>query len=201
MSIKRPLRSRRRPELFLMIGGAGLLVAFFAADLWGQIERAEGIAQFTHKQETVAATPDAADATNQPAEQDAALALLRIPKVRLVVPVYAGTDESVLRRGAGLIEGTARPGARGNIGIAAHRDRDFRPLQHVTVGDVIELETPSRIHAYQVTELSVVEPADVHVLDDDGEAVLTLVTCFPFYFVGNAPNRFIVRAVAVDGFL
>ena len=197
-----------------MAGGVGLLVAFFAADRWEQVERTEGIAQFAAVRASanaafagptrvLAATPVehvTAPVVSTPAP-NIALALLRIPKVKIEVPVYDGTDESVLRRGAGLIEGTARPGTLGNVGIAAHRDRDFRPLQHLRVGDLIELETAARVHAYRVTDLSVVEPTDIHVLDDAGEAVLTLVTCFPFYFVGNAPQRFIVRAVAVDGLM
>lgn len=109
-----------------------------------------------------------------------------------------GTDEGVLLRGAGLLEGTALPGSNGNVAIAAHRDTHFRALKDLSLGDHIELALPDRTQVYVVTDLWVVEPTDVHVLDDTGNSALTLVTCYPFYFVGNAPQRFIVRAVAAD---
>jgi len=114
------------------------------------------------------------------------------------VPVNYGTNEGVLLRGAGLVEGSALPGSNGNVAIAAHRDSYFRVLKDLALGDRIELETPDRTQTYVVTGLTVVEPTDVHVLADAGEPVLTLVTCYPFYYVGHAPKRFIVRAVAAD---
>jgi sortase A len=112
------------------------------------------------------------------------------------VPVNYGTSKHVLLRGAGLVEGTAWPGSNGNVAIAAHRDTYFRALKDLVLGDRIELEMLDRTQTYVVTGLSVVEPADVHVLAETREPVLTLVTCYPFYFVGNAPQRFIVRAEA-----
>jgi sortase A len=124
------------------------------------------------------------------------LAILRIPGIALEVPVNYGTDEWVLLRGAGLVEGTALPGSNGNVAIAAHRDTHFRGLKDLSLGDRIELAMLDSTQTYVVTDLSVVEPTDVHVLADTGEPVLTLVTCYPFYFVGHAPQRFIVRAVA-----
>jgi sortase A len=104
----------------------------------------------------------------------------------------------VLLSGAGLVEGTGLPGSNGNVAIAAHRDTFFRGLKDLALGDHIQLVMLDRTQTYIVTDLSVVEPTDVHVLDDTGEPVLTLVTCYPFYFVGNAPKRFIVRAVAAE---
>jgi sortase A len=104
----------------------------------------------------------------------------------------------VLLRGAGLVEGTGLPGSNGNVAIAAHRDTYFRALKDLALGDRIELAMLDRTQTYVVTGLSVVEPTDVHVLADTGEPVLTLVTCYPFYFVGHAPQRFIVRAVAAE---
>ncbi|MBK8287096.1 MAG: class D sortase [Ahniella sp.] len=101
-------------------------------------------------------------------------------------------------QGAGLVEGTARPGGGGNIAIAAHRDSFFRGLRDVAYGDLIELESFQRKATYRVSALAVVEPDDVQVLAETGEAALTLVTCYPFHFVGHAPQRFIVRAVATD---
>jgi sortase A len=129
---------------------------------------------------------------------DEVLAILRIPGIALEVPVTYGTDELVLLSGAGLVEGTGLPGSNGNVAIAAHRDTFFRGLKDLALGDHIQLVMLDRTQTYIVTDLSVVEPTDVHVLDDTGEPVLTLVTCYPFYFVGNAPKRFIVRAVAAE---
>jgi sortase A len=124
----------------------------------------------------------------------APLAVLSIPRLRLDVPVFEGTDEFTLNRGAGRIVGTARPGERGNIGIAAHRDGFFRGLKDVRPGDRIELAQLGRKFAYTVDNISVVDPGDLTVLQARPQPSLTLVTCFPFYFIGDAPQRYIVQA-------
>lgn len=122
-------------------------------------------------------------------------AVLRVPSLRLEVPVYAGTSTGVLNRGAGLIEGTALPGSDdGNIGIAAHRDSFFRSLQDVRPGAQLYIDTVQSTRRYRVTSISVVAPQDVAVLADTVGPSVTLVTCYPFHFVGAAPQRFIVRA-------
>jgi sortase A len=123
------------------------------------------------------------------------LAVLRIARIRLEVPVLPGTDDVTLDRGVGHIEGTAAPDAEGNIGIAGHRDGFFRGLKDIRPGDLIELVTVRDTFVYRVEQTWVVDPTDVSVLDPTPGQVLTLVTCFPFYFVGSAPQRFIVRAV------
>ncbi len=125
-------------------------------------------------------------------------ALLRIRRVGLEVPVYADASERNLNRGAGLIAGTSAPHGGGNTGIAAHRDGYFRVLADVVVGDALDLETHVGQRRYRVTELSVVEPTDMSPLDATDVSAVTLVTCYPFYFAGPAPHRYIVRAVAVD---
>ena len=124
-------------------------------------------------------------------------AVLRIPKIRLEVPVLPGTDELTLDRAVGLIAGTAQPGADGNLAIAGHRDGFFRGLKDIAPGDLIELDTMQGKDTYRVQRTWVVNPDDVSVLDPTPTRVLTLVTCYPFYFVGEAPYRFIVRAVQV----
>jgi sortase A len=129
----------------------------------------------------------------------APLAVLRIPKIRLEVAVLPGTDDATLDRGLGHIEDTALPGAAGNAGIAGHRDGFFRGLKDILPGDTIELDTLDRKETYRVERTWIVDPSDVSVLDPTPAATLTLVTCYPFYFVGSAPQRFIVRAVRVDG--
>ena len=127
----------------------------------------------------------------------APLAVLRIPRIRLEVAVLPGTDDRTLDRGAGHIEDTPVPGTAGNSGIAGHRDGFFRGLQDIAAGDDIELETLQGTHRYRIERTWVVAPEDVSVLDPTPTPALTLVTCYPFYFVGSAPQRFIVRAVRV----
>jgi sortase A len=122
------------------------------------------------------------------------MAVLRFEKSNLRVPVFAGTDEVTLNRGAGWIEGTARPGVAGNIGIAAHRDSFFRGLKDAATGDKIELATVARAATYIVDQIEIVVPTDVRVLHPRSAPSLTLVTCYPFYIVGKAPQRFIVHA-------
>jgi sortase A len=125
---------------------------------------------------------------------DTPLAVLRISKVALEAPVLEGTDDFILNRGLGHISGTALPGQEGNVGIAGHRDSFFRVLKDIAVGDKIELEANIGTHEYTVTQILVVEPSDVAVLQPRAIPALTLVTCYPFYFVGSAPKRYIVQA-------
>jgi sortase A len=132
------------------------------------------------------------------------VAALSIEKLRLRVPVFEGTDDVVLNRGAGWITGTARPeepgnpGEPGNIGIAGHRDGFFRGLKDIEVGDRIDLTASGRTLSFTVDEIRIVAPTDVHVLQPRSRPSLTLVTCYPFYFVGSAPQRYIVHASVVE---
>ena len=123
-----------------------------------------------------------------------ALAVLRIPRLHLEAPVLEGTDKLTLNRGVGRIAGTSRPGQGGNVGIAGHRDGFFRPLKDVSAGDLIELVTASGTDTYAVDRVRITSPADVSVLGPKAQPSLTLVTCYPFYFVGPAPKRYIVEA-------
>ena len=124
----------------------------------------------------------------------APLAVLSIPKIHLEVPVFEGTDDVTLDRGVGRITGTARPGQAGNFGIAGHRDGFFRGLKDVTTGDEIKLALPEGEATYVIDQITVVTPQDVSVLQPRPISSITLVTCFPFYFVGSAPERYIVSA-------
>jgi sortase A len=123
------------------------------------------------------------------------LAVLSIPRLRLSVAVLPGTDDRTLDRGVGHIAETALPNTRGNAGIAGHRDSFFRGLGDLVPGDTIELATFDRAEIYRVERTWIVNPEDVSVLDPTPSPAITLVTCYPFYFVGSAPQRFIVRAV------
>jgi sortase A len=123
----------------------------------------------------------------------APLALLRIGKLHVEVPVFDGTDDLTLNRGVGRIIGTAKPGERGNIGIAGHRDGFFRGLKDIRSGDEVDLVMPMKTWRYVVDHVQIVSPEDVSVLANRGVPVLTLVTCYPFYFIGDAPQRCIFR--------
>jgi len=125
------------------------------------------------------------------------LGVLHIPRLKVVAPVLPGTDDWTLNRGVGHIDDTALPGSTGNIGIAAHRDSYFRALKDIVNGDVITIETVRGADTYRVERIWIVDPEDVSVIDPTEVPSVTLVTCYPFYFIGPAPRRFIVRAVRV----
>ncbi len=122
------------------------------------------------------------------------LGVLDIPSLRLQVPVLEGTDDLTLDRGVGHIPGTAPLGEGGNIGIAGHRDGFFRGLKDVHVGETIDIYTQHGRSRYVVDEIQIVSPDEVSVLAPRAKPSLTLVTCYPFYFVGSAPSRYIVHA-------
>jgi sortase A len=126
------------------------------------------------------------------------LARLDIPAVQLSTAVLEGSDDATLGRGAGHIEDTPFPGEPGNIGIAGHRDTVFRPIRRIKGGETIDLTTPDRVFHYRIDKTSIVGPDDVYVLDPTPRPTLTLVTCFPFEFIGHAPKRFIVQAELVS---
>jgi sortase A len=119
--------------------------------------------------------------------------VLEIPALKLTIPIFAGTSELVLNRGVGWIEGTAMPGEDGNVGLAGHRDGYFRGLKDLKLGDTIEVQSVDRTMRYRVSSLEIVEPTDVSVLDPTDVPSITLVTCYPFYYIGSAPQRYIVR--------
>ena len=123
-----------------------------------------------------------------------AIGILRIPKIHVEVPVLEGTDDLSLNRGVGRIAGTASPGEEGNVGIAGHRDGFFRGLKDVAPGDRIEMVTLRRTDTYVVDHVVIVDTDDASVLQSRPHPSLTLVTCYPFYFVGSAPKRYIVQA-------
>jgi len=123
----------------------------------------------------------------------ALVGVLRVSRLDLRAPLYPDTSEVHLNRGVGLIAAMSRPGEGGNLGIAGHRDGFFRTLKDVRVGDSIEVLTHDRIYRYRITQLDVVEKFDTTPLQPTRGATITLVTCYPFYMVGEAPQRFVVR--------
>jgi sortase A len=145
-----------------------------------------GSATFTSPKAVPAAAPDGL------------IGRVEIPRLLLSMAVVEGIDTTTLRRAVGHIPGTALPGEVGNVGLAGHRDTFFRPLKDLRVKDEIQFSTLKGNFKYQVVSFRVVEPDNVGVLAPSGENVLTLVTCYPFYYVGPAPKRWIVRARQVS---
>lgn len=124
---------------------------------------------------------------------------IEISTIGVAAMILEGTDDVTLRRAVGHIPGSSLPGQKGNVAIAGHRDTFFRGLRNVHRGDAITLTTLKGSYRYRVDSTEVVDPQDSEVLDESDDATLTLITCYPFYFVGSAPRRFIVRASKVPG--
>ena len=215
-------RSRQQPERWLdsllfvlqrlcFVSGLALMGFFAVAQIDARFGATRGLAEFSALRASASelgaapiAQPDLslwADGRIEAYRQSLGVlttdptGVLRIPRLRLEVPIFEGTDELVLNRGVGRIEGTATPGSPGNLGIAGHRDGFFRVLKDIEPGDVISVEHLGGETEYRVTETFIVDPDETWVLQDGGDAMLTLVTCYPFYFVGHAPQRFIVRGI------
>jgi len=191
----------RKTGVSLVTGGAMLCVAGVGTAAYGRVMARIEVARF-HAQGGAAALWDGkrilAYEKTLHVKMMPPLAVLRVPAVGIEAPVLEGTSDAAMNRGVGHIEGSALPGEIGNVGIAGHRDGFFRALKDVKVGDVVELERQTgagiKSEQYQVERISVVEPNDVSVLAATNDATLTLVTCYPFYFVGTAPKRFVVQA-------
>ena len=128
------------------------------------------------------------------AATDGLIGRIEIPRLLLSAVVVEGIGKATLRRAVGHIPGTALPGEAGNVCLTGHRDTFFRPLKDLKIKDEVEFSTLQGTFKYQVESLKVVDPDDIGVLAPSGENVLTLVTCYPFYYVGPAPKRWIVRA-------
>jgi sortase A len=202
-----------KKTLWLQAERLAWVVGLTASFAWGTaslMDRAaarEEIARFTtlHAQTpALPATPDfqlwspgriQAWHASQSTPSPPPMGVLRIARLHVEAAILEGIDESTLNRAVGHIPGTAGPGEAGNAGIAGHRDSFFRGLKNVAIGDRIELALPRGEVVYRVERTWIVTPDDVWVLAPTPSAVVTLVTCYPFHFVGSAPQRFIVRAV------
>jgi len=128
------------------------------------------------------------------AKEGEVLGRLEIPQLGMMVAILEGTTSQTLAVGVGHIKGTALPGEQGNIGIAGHRDTYFRALKNIHRGDEIRLQTSTGLSRYKVDRFEVVAPEDVSVLAPSSTSAITLVTCYPFHFIGAAPQRFVVHA-------
>ncbi len=205
-------------ERLLLLAGATLLAAVAVTLLHGWVSSRRALADFDSSQAAAMQgdSPLGAEARGDEGiefnlwsekriqayreslvlKKDAPIAALSIERLKIRAPVFEGTDDLVLNRGVGWIAGTAKPGetGNGNIGIAGHRDGFFRGLKDIAAGDTLELSTLGIVSLYATDSVEIVNPDNVGVLRPRGIPSLTLVTCYPFYFVGNAPQRFIVHA-------
>jgi sortase A len=186
----------RRPGWLIWLGSALILggAVLLASYSYTLHERAD--AQWRAKEwlGRASAGHGAVRAPAPPVHRGDVVGEVEIPRLRLSVMIFEGDDAGILERGAGHIPGTALPSGSGNIGIAAHRDTYFRPLRTIQANDVIALKTQAGTSRYAVTGTEIVQPSDIGVLSPAPGRDLTLVTCYPFYFVGSAPKRFIVHA-------
>ncbi len=176
---------RRIGNVFLLAGGAALvwcLTALVGAALFQWYQGRKLVQSVAVRK-----------APHVPAMHEV-IGRLEIPRLHLSTVVLEGDDTGVLRFGAGHVPGTAFPFQTGNFSVAAHRDSYFRPLRKIRPQDRIELTTPEGLYIYAVESTEIVKPDDTRVLNAHGGQELTLITCYPFYYVGSAPLRFIVHA-------
>jgi sortase A len=207
------MRWIRELERFLLVIGLAMLAFYVGARVHravlsrAEVKRFEteriSVKDGTRRVELLAAKPNFSlwsqkrvkDYEDSLAQQFApASAVLRISKINVEVPLLEGTDDLTLNRGVGRIPGTGTVGTDGNIGIAGHRDGFFRGLKDIGLGDSIVLLTANGNETYIIDRIFITDPSDVSALSPRTRPSLTLVTCYPFYFVGSAPKRFIVQA-------
>ena len=183
-------------ELTLFVVGIGAVGWYATAHVAASREQASLSRELTRLSAAAGAARADVGKTEAraPAIAPASLWRIEVPRIKLSAIAREGVDTRTLRGAAGHIPGTALPGEHGNAAFAAHRDTFFAPLKSVRKGDDVLVTTPGGVFRYAVTSTRVVEPNDVSVLDPTPDTTLTLVTCYPFDYLGSAPQRFIVHA-------
>ena len=202
-SFRYPRAARRRSraaswlESFLWMVGCAALG--YCAFVWGRaqydqaqgnraIERYQFVDHRQSRQSDVKVRPLAGSLVGR----------IEIPRLKLSAVIFEGTDDATLDRGVGHLVGTPTTGEPGNLVLAGHRDTFFRPLKKIREGDEIYVTGPEGVSRYKVEFTQIVGPEATEVLRSTGGATLTLITCYPFRYIGNAPDRFIVRGQKVD---
>jgi sortase A len=198
------VRWLRPAEIALCVIGLSLLGGAFAAIVHTRVYQARQGRTFSDMERRATASTyglesppvlaSTGPSTLAPDADPLVLGRIEIPRIGVSAIVREGDDDTTLAVAVGHIPGTARPGERGNMALAGHRDSFFRALRQIQLHDTIRIRTAGRRYEYLVDSTEVVAPEETRVLDPTGDAVLTLVTCYPFEYVGHAPNRFIVRA-------
>jgi sortase A len=192
-------RSSVARVLEICLWALGCLALGYCAFLWGraQYDQAEGNWALQHTLPGDPATV-VGPARRPPYRAEGSLVgRIDIPRLDLSAVVFEGTSDDTLSRGVGHLRGSAGPGERGNLVLAGHRDTFFRELRNIRQGDEVNVMGPKGEFEYQVDSTTIVEPDQTEVLQPGDGATLTLITCYPFRYIGNAPERFIVRATKV----
>ena len=174
-----------------MMFGAGIVCL-----AWSAVVRSDAFSHQANARTGFQSPPFRGSASHH---DDSLIGVLTLPRLRLSVAVLYGDDAASLRRGAGHLPETPLPWEKGNSAVAGHRDTFFRPLKDVEIGDAISLATPQGTFGYRVRRISIVAPDNLSVLHDDIGADLTLITCYPFGFIGAAPKRFVIHAERFSG--
>ena len=194
---------RTQIALFIVSGVTALWVAYGSvrAAVYREVQTArleKALEPAAHaRDEMVSERVDSAnDGKDNGVGPDGVVGILEIPRLKVSEVVASGDDNKTLDTSIGHLTDTPLPWARGNSVLAAHRDTHFRPLRDIHHGDLIRLKTKKGVLEYVVTDTMIVEPKDVWVMDQSQARRLTLVTCYPFNFIGSAPQRFIVKAEA-----
>ena len=190
----------RKSRWLICLGGALILGGAVFLGVYYSMQRAAGRAQLDAQKwlnravEARRTAPKAPSPQHRRLKHGDVVGRLTVPRLNLSVMVFEGDDAAILKRGAGHIPATSLPHQNGNLGIAAHRDTYFRPLRLIRPRDVIEFTTPGGVSRYSVTDIEIVRPSDIQVLAKAPGRDLTLVTCYPVYYLGSAPKRWIVHA-------
>jgi len=177
----------------------GCLALGYCAFLWGraQYDQAEGNWALEHTLPSDPMTVDGPSRRPPDSAEGSLVGRIDIPRLDLSAVVFEGTSDDTLARGVGHLRGSAGPGERGNLVLAGHRDTFFRELQGIRQGDEVNIKGPEGEFEYKVESTAIVEPDQTEVLKPSDDATLTLITCYPFRYIGNAPERFIVRATKI----
>lgn len=178
----------------LIIGGAAILGSYVWMRHSAALAQQDALEWLSRTVRARQAAPKSPGPRQRRFKHGEVVGRLTIPRLNLSVMVFEGDDAAILKRGAGHIPTTSLPAEKGNLAIAAHRDTYFRPLRLIHPRDTIEFATPEGVSRYAVTDIEIVRPSDIQVLAKRPGRDLTLVTCYPFYFLGNAPQRWIVHA-------
>ncbi|HYZ86850.1 MAG TPA: class D sortase [Bryobacteraceae bacterium] len=196
-------RTLRWGEIFFLVLGFACLTVFFGHKIYEAVYQRIEDREFEKQIERARRQRMEPEGAKQrampriPLQPGELLGRVVIPGLGLSAIVQEGVEKQILSRAVGHVPSTARPGEIGNVAIAAHRDTYFRPVRNLKVGDTIQLETTRGLYDYKVEKMWIVDPTDVSVLRPTQGKALTLITCYPFNFVGHAPKRYIVRAVEV----
>lgn len=188
----RPLLTRRVISLALVVIGV-VLLGYVAGQYWGMYRSQQNLEAEWQRQAATVSAPEKA-----PISPDQLLTRLQIPKIQLDAIVVEGASRRELSEGPGHMKETAQPGENGNAVITAHRDTFFRHIYELNKGDQIQVRRSGRSFTYEVTGKKIVMPEDISVIKSTNDPRLTLITCYPTYYIGPAPKRLVVFSKLVD---